>query len=63
MEGTTIGNVVEAITRRYDAAQATGEWPDRPRWLTAPRPPAAPPVSSPCRSCCAPRSRNPQETS
>jgi hypothetical protein len=50
MEGTTtsIGTIVEAITRRYDAAQATGEWPDRPLWLTAPRPPAAPPASSPC---------------
>jgi hypothetical protein len=43
MEGTTIGTIVEAITRRYDAAQATGEWPDRPRWqqpLAAPLQPA-----------------------
>jgi hypothetical protein len=41
MEGTTIGTIVEAITARYDTAQATGEWPDRPCWqqpLAAPRP-------------------------
>jgi hypothetical protein len=43
MEGTTIGTIVEAITARYDAAQASGEWPDRPRWQQ----PLAAPLQSP----------------
>lgn len=29
----TIGAIVQAITARYDAAAATGEWPDRPLWI------------------------------
>lgn len=40
MEATTIGAIVEAITARFDAAAAYGEWPDRPHWqqpLAAPR--------------------------
>ncbi len=36
----TIGAIVQAITARYDAAAATGEWPDRPHWQ---QPLAAPP--------------------
>ncbi len=46
MEPTTsaIGAIVQAITRRYDAAAATGEWPDRPHWQ---QPLAAPPQSPP----------------
>lgn len=27
-----IGAIVLAITARYDAAMASGEWPDRPLW-------------------------------
>ncbi len=35
---STIGTIVQAITRRYDAAAATGEWPDRPHWQHRPSP-------------------------
>jgi hypothetical protein len=35
-----IGAIVLAITARYDAAMASGEWPDRPLWSVTPGPPA-----------------------
>jgi hypothetical protein len=38
MPNTTasIGTIVVAITARFDAATASGEWPDRPLWQQTP---------------------------
>jgi hypothetical protein len=38
MPNTTasIGTIVERITSRFDAATASGEWPDRPLWQQPP---------------------------
>ena len=35
----SIGTIVEAITARFDAATASGEWPDRPLWQQPPQQP------------------------
>ncbi len=33
----TLGTIVQAITARFDAATASGEWPDQPLWQQQPQ--------------------------
>ena len=35
----TLGTIAQAITARYDAATASGEWPDTPLWQQQPQQP------------------------
>ena len=39
MPNASIGTIVERITARFDAATASGEWPDTPLWQQPPSQP------------------------